>query len=146
MKSLPILGALLCSLVITSPCSAEADRDALIAKEKQVFEAFKAKNANAFATQLTEDFIGVDDTGVLGKAAEVKSVSDADIKDFRLTDIKVVNIDKDAAILTYKITQRGTYKGESIPTTVFGSSVWVNRDGRWFAVFHQETPARSQDK
>ena len=130
----------LSALMTSSLCFAQAGHDALIAKEKEAFETFKTKKADAFGSLLGKDFLGVDANGVLDKSAEVKSVAEADIKDYALSDIKVVMAAKNTAVLTYTLTQHGTYKGQALPAKVYASSVWVNRGGKWLAVFHQETP------
>ena len=135
---------LVLSVLMTSSLSvAQGGQDALIAKEKEAFETFKTKKADAFGRLLGKDFLGVDANGVLDKSAEVKSVGEADIKDYALSDIKVVMAAKNTAVLTYKLTQHGTYKGQALPTNVYASSVWANRGGKWLVVFHQETPAGS---
>jgi hypothetical protein len=42
--------------------------------------------------------------------------------------------------VTYTVNVKGTGGGQPIPAKpVRGSSVWVNRNGKWVGVFHQET-------
>ena len=76
------------------------------------------------------------------KAAQSEAMADTQLKDYALDDIKLVKATKNVGILTYKLTQHGTYKGDPIPATVHATSVWVKRGDKWLAVLHQETPAR----
>ena len=56
--------------------------------------------------------------------------------------MKVVPIDATSGIVTYKLDQKGSFNGEPFQPTVYASTVWVNRSGKWVAAFHQEsTPA-----
>ena len=117
-------------------------KEALVTNEKGAFEAFKQKNASTFNGYLADDFLGVDDGGVTHKAAQSEAMADTQLKDYALDDIKLVKATKNVVILTYKLTQHGTYKGEPIPATVHATSVWAKRGEKWLAVLHQETPAR----
>ena len=47
----------------------------------------------------------------------------------------------DAVILTYKADQDVTCGGQKMPSTVYASSIWKKQGGKWWAAFHQETPA-----
>ena len=47
----------------------------------------------------------------------------------------------DAALLTYDLMVHGAIAGHQLPQRLYASSVWVQRNGHWLAVLHQETPA-----
>lgn len=113
----------------------------LIATEKSLWEAFKNKKADVFNKSLTADFFQLDAAGVTAKADVVKGIDGCDIKDYSLSDFKLTTIGASAALLTYKGTQHGTCGGQAVPETVYVSSVWVNRGGKWQALFHQESQA-----
>jgi hypothetical protein len=118
----------------------EAD---IIAKEKAAWDAIKQKDYAAFGNMLASDYVEVTDQGVMDKAGIV-----ADVKDFILTDVtfadwKMSLIDNDAAILTYSLTQKATYKGKDVPPGPYrAAAAWVNRDGKWQAFFYQQTPVK----
>jgi len=65
-------------------------------------------------------------------------VRDVDLKDFSFADTKVKFPKKDMAVLTYKLTIHGSYKGEDFSGVYFCSSVWVNHGGKWLGVLHTE--------
>jgi hypothetical protein len=119
----------------------EAD---LIAKEKQVWDAIKKKDWESFGGYLADDHVYVGSNGVQDKKASIDGLSgalkDVTVGDSSLTDFKVVSLDKDAAIVTYMATMKATMDGKDLPPTPQrNSSVWVNRGGKWQAIFHQDT-------
>src|SRR5437868_2648279 len=108
-------------------------------QEKKVWDAIKSKDYDALGNLLTDDFIYVSADGLQNKAEAIKGVKDFNPTDYTFSDWKVTPIDKDAAIVTYKLTVKGTSGGQPIPDTpIRGGSVWVNRGGKWVAIFHQD--------
>ncbi len=120
--------------------SVEAELTAL---EKQGWEAWKNRNGGFFQSFLSEDSIGVGATGVDNKSQIVKSISGpgCEVKSYSLDNFKLVMLEKNTAILTYKAMQDATCDGKTQPATVWASSVFVKHGGKWLAAFHQETPA-----
>ncbi len=112
----------------------EAD---VIARENQVWDALKRKDFDTFASFLAEDQMEVEPTGVYDRAGTLNAVKQVDFANSSLGDFKVLKLNNDAVVVTYSI------KG---PAPVFSaegeraSTVWVNRNGKWLAVFHQGTP------
>jgi len=115
----------------------EAD---LVAKEKGAWDAFKKKDADAFGKFVTSDYIEVLDSGISDKAKAIGGMKDFDITDVTFSDWKMTPIDKDAALLTYKVNVKGKYKGEDIPAgPYYEASAYVNRNGEWQSIYYQET-------
>jgi hypothetical protein len=55
----------------------------------------------------------------------------------------MTTIDKDAVLLTYAATVKGTYQGKAIPEGPYReASAYVNRNGEWVAIYYQETRSR----
>ncbi len=107
------------------------------ANEKMIWDALKRKDWTAFANFLAEDQIEVWGTGVNTKAQTLKGISAIDFSDFVMSDFKTVPIDADAKIATYTVKGTGPDKKAF---TERSSTVWVNRGGKWLALFHQGTP------
>ena len=105
-----------------------------IANEKSVWDLFKAKNYDAFSTLLAPDFVEIEPDGVYDKAGTVKGVSMFDASRAVLSDFKSVNLDDDAALVTYTVKSAGP---PSAPLGVRHSTIWVRRDGKWMGLFHQ---------
>jgi hypothetical protein len=123
----------------TGPAS-EAD---IIAKEKAAWDAFRKKDADAFGKMVTPDYLEVTDAGTMDKATSIAGMKDFDISDVTFADWKMLPVDKDAAIITYTVTLKGTYKGQAVPPGPYReASAYVNRNGEWVAIYYQETMSR----
>jgi hypothetical protein len=111
-----------------------------IAREKATWEALKKKDTAAFASMLASDYLEVGGDGVFTKDGIVAYIKDLTITDYSMSDVKVKPIDKDALVLIYDITIKGAYKNEAVPLGPYHSgSAWVNRDGKWLAIYYQES-------
>ena len=50
---------------------------------------------------------------------------------------------QDVALLTYKVTEKGTFRGAALPPTPsYVSSEYIRRGGKWVNVFTQTTGAK----
>jgi hypothetical protein len=112
----------------------------LQAKETAGWEAVKKKDWDAFGKLLASDYIEALDDGVHDKTATLQLVKDLDLTDYTLSDWKLLPIDKDAAIVTYTATSKGTFKGQPFPPGPYReAAAYVNRNGEWVAIYYQET-------
>jgi hypothetical protein len=118
--------------------SATASDADLIAKEREIYDNLKKKDSAAFGAMLGEDFIYVTSDGIYDKAGTIKDAGTVDFNDVSLTDFKVLHIDTDAAVITYTSDIKSTSGGKSMAQKAHESSVWVNRGGKWVALFHQD--------
>ena len=119
--------------------SAVSESD-IIAKEKASWDAIKKKDWDGFAKTLSSDYLEVLDDGVHDRASTLTSIKDFVLTDVTYADWKMVPIDKDAVIITYSATIKGSYKGEALPPGPYReTSVYVNRNGEWVTAFYQET-------
>jgi hypothetical protein len=123
-----------------------SEKEALIALEKQAWEAWKTRDGKFFESFLSEESIGVGDSGVAKKAMIVKDIAgpDCEVRSYSFDNYEVVMLDANTAILTYKADQDATCKGKAVPARVWASSVYIKRGGKWLNAFHQETPVTSQ--
>ncbi|PYS84529.1 MAG: hypothetical protein DMF67_04830 [Acidobacteria bacterium] len=125
-----------------SPTPAGVTQADIEAKERQVWDALKAKNWDGFAGLLSEDFTDVADDGIYDKAKTTDVIKKLDLTDYTFSDIKFVKVDDDLAVLVYTATEKSTYDGKPSPgKPTYNSSAWVNRGGKWLAAYHQETEA-----
>jgi hypothetical protein len=115
--------------------------DTIIAREKEIWDKIKTKNPEAFSAMLADDFIYVTEDGVYDRAGTTDGIKQLAPTDISFADWKVVPVDKDAAVVTYTVTMKGTNGGKPMTDgPMRASSVWVNRGGTWTGVFHQDTP------
>jgi hypothetical protein len=111
-----------------------------IAKEKQIWDLIQKKDYTAFADMLDEQMVAVFGDGVYDKAGTVKSVNGFLPTDVVFSDWRFLPIDKDAAVVVYKVNYKGTANGQPLPPqSAYASSAWVNRNGKWKAIYHQDT-------
>lgn len=121
----------------------------LLANERAVNEAVAKGDAAAFSRHVAADAWSLDGmSGRMPVSEFVKQfpqmVKDMKMTSWDITEPKLLPIDANTAVLTYKWTGSGTYQGQPIPSPVWASTVWAKRNGKWMAVFHQEstvTPA-----
>jgi uncharacterized protein DUF4440 len=117
---------------------------AIIATERKLWEAWKNKDMKPFHANLTADAVMISNMGVADKKTSLSAMQGeaCEVKSYELMDLKVTFLNSSTAILTYKSTQDATCGGEAVPPTVWSSSVYVMRGGRWYAASHQETIAK----
>lgn len=114
----------------------------LEAKERQVWDAIKAKNWDAFGGMLADDFVIVGSDGVMTKAQMLGDMKKYDLTEYTLSDFRMMKVDADLAVLTYTTSEKSTYDGKPTPgKPTHASSAWVNRGGKWLAAYHQESEA-----
>jgi hypothetical protein len=56
--------------------------------------------------------------------------------------MKVIDIDANSAIVTYKSEQKGSFMGQPMPPVTYITTIWANHGGAWHAIFHQESTAK----
>src|SRR6185503_11113878 len=83
---------------------------------------------------LATDAIEVEPNGVFDKAGILKGVKEFDASKATISDFKTLNIDSDAALVTYLVTNPNAKPAEERHATI-----WAMRDGKWMAVFHHGT-------
>jgi hypothetical protein len=112
----------------------------MIAKETAVWDLLKKKDYQAFGDVLATDYLEVTDSGVFDKAGITAEIKDFILDDATFSDWKMLPIDDDAVALTYQLNMKGTFKGQPAPPGPYrAAAVWFKRDGKWVAIFFQQT-------
>ncbi|HVF44569.1 MAG TPA: nuclear transport factor 2 family protein [Pyrinomonadaceae bacterium] len=123
-----------------TPTPAGVSQADIEAKERQVWDALKAKNWDAFSGMLAEDFVIVRNDGVQTRAQMLEEIKKYDLTEYSFSDIRFVRVDPDLAIITYTATEKSSYDGRPMPSKpTRASSAWVNKGGKWVSAYHQET-------
>jgi hypothetical protein len=117
------------------PAQAAATSDP-VANEKMIWGFLKAGQYDAFGAMLATDAVEVEPNGVFDKAGIINGVKGFDFSKSTVSEFKSLNIDSDAALVTYLLTTPGAKPAEERHTTI-----WAMRGGKWLAVFHHGTPA-----
>lgn len=110
------------------------------AKERQLLDAIKAKNWDAFGGALADDFSLVVSDGVHNKADTLESVKKYDLTEYTISDVRFLKVDADLAVLTYSMSEKSNYDGKPTGAKPYrASSAWVSRGGKWVNAYHQES-------
>ena len=76
----------------------------------------KQKDWQAYNRLLSQDFVGVDDSGVLlGQGPFLKYIAGLDLTDYAMEGVNVTMFRNNMAMLTYKVTHHGKFAGQTIP-------------------------------
>jgi len=121
-----------------TPLAATMTEADAVAKEKAIWDTIKTKDYEAFGNMLAEDQLEVTAEGVLDKAGSIAAVKDFEPTEVTYSDWKYLSIDKDAYAVSYTVDVKAKYKGKEIAENGRASSAWVNRSGKWLAIYHQE--------
>jgi hypothetical protein len=62
--------------------------------------------------------------------------------DYSMENVKLLGLSKDAALLTYQLVQKGSYKGQDLPPKMNCSAAYTRRGGKWLNISFQQTPAK----
>jgi Domain of unknown function (DUF4440) len=122
----------------------QTDQAALVQLEREAWDVAKQKNWQAYNRLLSQDFVWIDDSGVLlGREPFLKYIADLDLTDYAMEGVKVTTFNNNTAMLTYKVILRGNYAGHAIPPTPsYIGSEYLRRGGHWVNVFTQTTVAK----
>jgi hypothetical protein len=111
-------------------------RAELETQEVRLLEAIRTRNAAALETLLAEDFVAIlaNPSGRLSRTQFLRVLGELHLEGYVTADVNAVPAAPPAFILTYQL--RAPHRG-----SVWVSSVWARRGGKWLAVLWQETPA-----
>ncbi len=115
---------------------AAPDSDALMAKEKAAWQAFKDKKGDDFKKLVHADVIGVYAEGIADMKKELDDMQKWDMKSFTISDYNVVAVGTDTMMSTYKVNVDGTFDGKDASGSYNAGSVWTKHNGEWHAIFH----------
>ncbi len=134
--------AMVCALA-ASPASAQSANGSLTTKlmaaENQMLDDLTAHNKDAFFAVIAPGSWSVDESGWM-KIEDFRQAWDQlRIESSKTSDMKVVPLTASSAIVTYTLEQKGSIAGQPFPPKVYASTVWVLKNGKWWALFHQES-------
>jgi hypothetical protein len=132
------------------PMATSKNADKLMANENKLLDAVKAKDVKAFSSLVKAGSWSIDENGFMPVDDFIKALNDpkADFKIemLKASDMKVIDIDADAAIVAYTTEQKGSFMGMAFPPKTYVTTIWANHGGTWHAVFHQESTAAPMKK
>ncbi len=104
-------------------------------------DAFERQTAEDIKRMMTADHIAVTPYYETPQtvAQQIASLPELKYKQTNTGDVKVVVLGPDAGMRTFTARLDGTYKGKTIPSDVFVTSIIVREDGQWREKFYQVT-------
>jgi hypothetical protein len=141
MKKYFSLAATVWFASIALALAATPDKDAIMVKEKEAWQAFKDKNADAFKKVVDKDFRGVYAEGVVNLTQELDEMQKTDMKSFTISDYTAFSDEPDVITTTYKCVVQGTSGGKDNSGTYNCGTVWKSENGVWMAIFHTNVKA-----
>ena len=115
---------------------AAPDKDAMMAKEKAAWQAFKDKNVADFKKLVDKDIRCVYAEGISDMEKELSDMQKWDMKSFAISDYSAFSDEKDVIVTTYTVKIEGTYDGKDASGTYNAGSVWKKEKSAWLAIFH----------
>ena len=127
---------------VAKPSGPPATKEAIVALEKQTWDAWKARDGKPYASLLSDKSITLTAMGPIDKAANIKALTDTkcDIKSFSFSDEQITPVGNDVAILTMKAVQDGVCDGKAIPANLWAASVYAREGNDWKSVLYAESP------
>lgn len=117
--------------------------DQLLNIEEQFWKA----GADFYRQHLTDDALMAfaEPAGVLTRDTAIQAISTSPRwSAVSFQEVHVLQPTADTAILSYQATAHREGKASSYSARV--ASIYVNRDGAWKLIFHQQTPSGSPDR
>jgi ketosteroid isomerase-like protein len=128
----------------SKPLGRDALTIAMLALERDVWEAWREHDAKRIAGLTAEDitFINIFGTYLANKTDALKdwSGTGCDVKSIGITDANATVLSPTVRILTFKATADGTCYGQKVGP-VWGSSVYVKHGDKWKWTFGINLPA-----
>ena len=140
-----ICGLALMGLLIAPPGWAQASRPAeqeLIKLENAWKQAVVNRDAAALKRLYADEYVSTDQEGVVWNKVDdiaIDTTGVSRLASYKLDDMKV-RLSGDAAVVTGRITSKGTLHGNAVSGESRFTDVFVKRDGRWQCLASQSTP------
>ena len=113
-------------LALAAGAFAAPDNAAIKTAEKNAWPALKEKKFETFQKMLTPEFRGACPDGIIGLGKEM-----ADVRP----------IEDNVALVTYRVTVKGTKWGRNISGKPVAASTWKREGNTWCLAFHTDMTA-----
>ncbi|MFL6515976.1 MAG: nuclear transport factor 2 family protein [Chthoniobacterales bacterium] len=136
----------LSALFTTTAISFADDKAVVLENEKAAWQAYKDKNAGAFAKVIDKHIRVLSSHGVSHFEQEVDNMKKWDIRSFTISDYDACSDEKDVIVATYKVALEATVEGRDISGNYNLGSVWKQENGNWMLIFHTAAKAAPATK
>jgi hypothetical protein len=123
------------------------DLDAFIELERNVWDALRRGDAAEDARLLAEDFLGVYPSGFADRSDHAAQLANGPtVADFELHEARMMVLTDNDVLLSYRADWHRLTTGQcGARESMYVSSLWSRRSGRWVNVFSQDSPADTGD-
>jgi hypothetical protein len=122
----------------------QQDINFFIALEKQVWETLRNGAIEAASALLSDDFIGVDESGLSTKEDHLAQLQSGPIiSDYKIKHAQLLQFGPKIVSLTYSAT--ASFLKREVQGTqhlYFITSLWTYRDNKWINIFSQDTKGK----
>ncbi|HJP99253.1 MAG TPA: hypothetical protein VJ862_11870 [Rhodanobacteraceae bacterium] len=120
--------------------TADADIATVMKLEIATLEWSRLHRIDKMIAHHAEDWIGVPNGPPMTRREMVADVGTEVLRSYKISHVMTRRIARDVVLVTYRMQQDGeTGGGVKWVPLVQASSVWARREGKWLAVFYQET-------
>lgn len=121
------------------------DLNFFLGLEIQVWEALKNGDKNANSRLLSDDFLGVYETGLGSKEDHLELLRNGPIIScYEIGSSQLIQLGPEIASLTYSAT--ATFlrnEGEDTQVLLYITSIWARRLNKWVNIFSQDTKGKT---
>jgi hypothetical protein len=117
------------------------DLNFFLGLEIQVWEALKNGDKNANSRLLSDDFLGVYETGLGSKEDHLELLRNGPIIScYEIGSSQLIQLGPEIASLTYSATAKLLRnEGEDTQVLLYITSIWARRLNKWVNIFSQDT-------
>jgi hypothetical protein len=113
-----------------------------LALESKVWDALATGDMAADERLLTDDFLGVYESGFADRAAHVAQLrSGPTVLRYELSQARIMTLSQDLVLLAYRADWVPNDAAENRVETMYITSIWRREGDAWRNVFSQDTPA-----
>ncbi len=99
------------------------------------------RDLQGFSRYLADDFYDIFPDGAQRTKSELlEFLSQAELKEYHLSNFRVTMLNEDAAVVTYRATAQARIEGAEVALRENVIGGWARRAGRWLNVFAIGTP------
>jgi len=138
------LQALLIGAVVVLPAAGSGADEAKEVERavRAIQAAFNKGDVGTLKGMMTKDHVTVLSYARFANTADqLKVLSDWKFSEYKIDGLEAKPVTRDVALVWYRATIKGTYKGKEVPSPVQVGEIWVKREGKWVQASYQETPA-----
>ena len=112
-----------------------------MALEQQVWEALKNGDINADADLLSDDFLGVYESGLSTKEDHLAQLQEGPVvSDYKIGHARLLRLGPKIVSLTYSATVASVEKeAQGTQHLYYITSIWAHRSNKWINIFSQDT-------